>query len=43
MSLEPVAVALLVHDLGVMNGAVDHDGGDHRATEYLAPALEGLV
>ena len=40
--LESVAVSLEGDDLGVVDEAVDHRGGDIVA-EYLAPAAEGLV
>ena len=40
---EPVAVAFEVDDLGVVDEAVDHGGGDGGVTEDFAPAAEGLV
>jgi hypothetical protein len=41
--LEAVAVALEGDDLGVVDGAVDHRGGDHVVAEDLAPAAKRLV
>jgi hypothetical protein len=41
--LEPVAVAFEADDLGVVDQAVDHGGGDHVVVEHLAPAAEWLV
>jgi hypothetical protein len=41
--LEPVAVAFEADDLGVVDEAVDHRGGDDVVAEDLAPAAEGLV
>ena len=40
---ESVAVALQGDDLGVVDEAVDHGGGDDVVAEDLAPAAEGLV
>src|SRR3954453_16560007 len=40
---ESVAVALEGDDLGVVDQAVDHGGGDDLVAEDLAPAAEGLV
>ena len=41
--LEAVAVAFEREDLGVVNQAVDHPGGDDVVAEDLAPGAEGLV
>ena len=40
---EPVAVSLQGDDVGVVDEAVDHGGGDGVVAEDLAPAAEGLV
>ena len=40
---EPVAVAFEGDDLGVVDEAVDHGGGDDVVAEDLAPAAERLV
>ena len=40
---QAVAVALERDDLGVVDEAVDHGGGDDVVAEDLAPAAEGLV
>jgi hypothetical protein len=36
---EPVSVAFEGDDLGVVDEAVDHGGGDHFVAEGLAPAV----
>ncbi len=41
--LEPVAVAFEVDDLGVVDEAIDHGGGDGGVPEHLAPTAERLV
>lgn len=41
--LEPVGVALDGDDVGVVDEAVDHGGGDGVVAEDLAPAAEWLV
>ena len=41
--LEPVGVAFEGDDLGVVDEAVDHCGGDDVVAEDLAPAAERLV
>ena len=41
--LEPVGVAAQVDDLGVVDEAVDHRGGDDVVAEDLAPSAEDLV
>ena len=40
---ESVAGALEAEDLGVVDDAVDHRGGDRRVAEDLAPAPEWQV
>src|SRR3954447_15888235 len=40
---EAVAVAFEGEDLGVVDQAVDHGGGDDVVAEDLAPGAEGLV
>jgi hypothetical protein len=39
--LEPVAVSFQGDDVGVVDEAVDHGGGDGVVAEYLAPANRG--
>ena len=41
--LEPIAVALQADDLGVVDQAVDHGGGNGGVPEHLAPAPEGPI
>ena len=41
--LEPVAVAFEGQDVGVVDDAVDHGGGDGVVAEDVAPAGEGQV
>jgi hypothetical protein len=40
---ESVAVSFDADDLGLVDEAVDHRGGDHVAAEHLSPASEWLV
>jgi hypothetical protein len=40
---EPVAVSFECDDVGVVDEAVDHGGGDGVVAEDLAPPPEGLV
>ncbi len=40
---EPVGVAFEGDDVGVVDEAVDHGGGDDVVSEHFAPASEGLV
>ena len=39
--LEPVAVAFEGDDLGVVDEAVDHGGGDYVVAEDLSPSIWG--
>jgi hypothetical protein len=41
--LESVAVAFEADDVGVVDDAVDHRGGDREVAEHVAPAGEGQV
>ena len=43
MLLEAVAVAFEADDVGVVDDAVDHGGGDGEVSEGVAPAGEGQV
>ena len=43
MFLESVAVAFEADDVGVVNDAVDHGGGDGEVSEYVTPASKRQV